>query len=162
MNREEHHAFVDWKYGLDEYGIMNLTPKQPERGERVRLHMNLNKKCFSVSRYFKPRNTWYVTNHTPRILLKDCEMRVSEAGRQRTVREGVRNVHAYVYGKFASMGEFVPDVELPVDFVDCRYNPFKHDSFYVPGDCPISRCRWFIGTEKYTKVLPEGEMYESV
>jgi hypothetical protein len=40
-----------------------------------------------------------VVGHAERIRLKDCKLKVSEAGRQRVLRERCKNVHAGVVGE---------------------------------------------------------------
>lgn len=52
--------------------------------------------------------------------------KVSEAGRQRVIREKRKNVHASVYGYFA--GECEMDTS---EMTEVTYNPYKLGSFIV-------------------------------
>lgn len=66
--------------------------------------------------------TGRVVAHTDRIVLADAEFRVSEAGRQRVLREQAKNVHAWISGR--------PVVsEGALGGVVVTYNPYRYDSF---------------------------------
>ena len=58
------------------------------------IYYNLRKKCLSV-RDGKSRK---VVGHIHRVWLADVDFKVSEAGRQRVLREKKKNVHAFVRG----------------------------------------------------------------
>lgn len=64
------------------------------------------------------------------VELSNPTFKVSEKGRQRVLRDNVRNVHAWVVGDWTSKGW---DVEgSPFDTADMRraiYDPWKGDSF---------------------------------
>lgn len=89
-------------------------------GERVDVYFNLHRKCFSV------RGTCdrIVIAHVDSFMLSDVAAIVSAAGKERVRRTGVKNVHAFLRGKW--MGEAV-DPPQPVDTL--RYNPFVLDGF---------------------------------
>jgi hypothetical protein len=98
-----------------------------------------------------------VVGHAERIRLKDCEFKVSEAGRQRVLRERCKNVHAGVVGEITCTQwidiryewneEHYPglwDAEYPEDEERYQqwvqeweagdadmitYNPYKYSSF---------------------------------
>lgn len=55
-----------------------------------RVYRNLHKKCYSVS------YNGIVIMHTTRIIADNATLFVSEAGRQRVLATGHKNVHAYV------------------------------------------------------------------
>jgi hypothetical protein len=61
------------------------------------IYWNFHKKVFSVK--FKGR----VIAHATHILAEDAEFRVSEAGRQRVLTEGCKNVHAYIVCDLAKL-----------------------------------------------------------
>ena len=93
----------------------------------VEVYKNLNSDCFSV------RQGGIVRFHTHSICLKDVEYKVSEAGRQRVLREKRKNVHAVVKGTIVHSREvWFEKLPFPMDWV--TYNPYKNDSFYVVGD----------------------------
>lgn len=95
------------------------------------IYWNLHKDCWSVKYRGK------VIKHTECLTAFGVEYRVSEKGRERVLREGRKNVHAYVVADeilyyFADEG-----VE---DFGNATYNPYKGPHFVdVNGKYPIWR-----------------------
>jgi len=88
----------------------------------IRAYFNLHKKLFSIQE--KVNGRWKVTRHVNFLALKDVKFKVSEAGRQRVLREGRKNVHAYVYGEEL--------IKYEIDshgYMDLYYDPYKYDSF---------------------------------
>lgn len=89
---------------------------------KVFCYFNLHKKTFSI-KALEGANKGKVVMHSDFVRLKDCAFKVSEAGRQRVIREKRKNVHAGVVGELVStdrgfiVGEFV------------TYNPYKYDCF---------------------------------
>ena len=88
---------------------------------KVKCYRNLNKKCFSVV----DRKTGRVFRHQFHVVLKDARFRVSECGRQRVLRTGHKNVHAYVYGTLLETNFCFPDIQPR----EARYNPKTTDKF---------------------------------
>lgn len=66
---------------------------------KVFVYFNLKKKVWSVMSMEGPRKG-HVIAHRESVALKDCQFRVSEAGRQRVLREKRKNVHAGVLGQW--------------------------------------------------------------
>ncbi len=95
---------------------MYQTDTKGLEGSRVRVYYNLRKKCFSIK--FKG----LVKAHVDSVNLTDVKFIVSEAGRQRVLREKQKNVHAYVEGVV---------VAEPVTHGGrlITYNPYFVDSF---------------------------------
>ena len=64
------------------------------------------------------------------VVIADCEFKVSEAGRQRCLREGVRNVHAWVVGveETRVKGMHVCP-HAPAGWRTALYSPFKGSTF---------------------------------
>tara|TARA_R100001230_G_C5540709_1_gene71509 strand:+ start:101 stop:532 length:432 start_codon:yes stop_codon:yes gene_type:complete len=93
----------------------------------VEVYKNLNRDCFSV------RQGRIVRFHTKIICLKDVTYKVSEAGRQRVLKEKRKNVHAFVVGTICHSEEVWKE-KLPFPAAWVSYNPYKNDSFYVVGD----------------------------
>lgn len=72
---------------------------------KIYAYRNLNQKCWSI------KYRGLVVAHTPTAFMWDVEFVVNEAGRQRVIREGVKNVHAYVACELDDI--FLPsDVEI--------------------------------------------------
>jgi hypothetical protein len=87
-------------------------------GQKVFVYFNLHKKLFSVRDHI----TGLVVGHTDMIALENVTFKVSEAGRQRVLREKRKNIHAGVMGT-------VKDLPVPQPEWDAYYNPYKYDSF---------------------------------
>ena len=90
------------------------------KGRRVEVYFNLHKHVFSL-RCAKTKlvlahcNDWFV--------LQDVKFKVSEAGRQRVLREKKKNVHAYVQGTIGNL-----HVEASSSHT-VTYNPYRFESF---------------------------------
>lgn len=85
---------------------------------KVRVYYNLHKGCLSVQG--RTKKGWRVWKHTTEIMLKDVTFSVSQAGRERVIREGRKNVHAFVVGTL---------VDTCSTSVRVTYNPYLYDSF---------------------------------
>ena len=59
---------------------------------KVEIYYNLHKNVFSV------RHKGRVIQHTSMAVIKDAEYVVRPAGRAKVLREGKKNVHAFVRG----------------------------------------------------------------
>ena len=98
---------------------------------RVFVYFNLHKKCFSI-KALEGDQKGRVVAHSNTVLLEGCKFKVSEAGRQRVLREKRKNVHAGVTGvwingdRVESHYEFLSMVGRQV-----TYNPYKYSSFVI-------------------------------
>ena len=101
----------------------------------VHVYRNLTKGLWSI------RSGGRVVAHRHRVTLESCIMRVREGGRQRVLREGHRNVHAWIEG--------VPTEDvLDEGLVEISYNPFLAPTFTVRPDFePIHTARLVVLTE---------------
>jgi hypothetical protein len=97
------------------FGSVSLLAMQ-----KLRVYYNLHKHCLSVQG--KVNGTWKVIAHVDEISLSDVKFKVSEAGRQRVIREKRKNVHAIVEG-------FLNEKTLDCSHV-VSYNPYKAGHFY--------------------------------
>jgi len=91
-------------------------------GRRVRIYRNLRRHCYSVQLGGK------VVAHCRRVFVRDAVFKVSEAGRQRVLRESRKNVHAWVIGTITRRqvaGGFLPEQVF--------YNPFLYSTFVHEG-----------------------------
>ncbi len=64
---------------------------------RVFVYFNLHRKCWSVKALEGPARGRVVA-HASAVALLGCSFKVSEAGRQRVIREQRKNVHAGIVG----------------------------------------------------------------
>jgi hypothetical protein len=95
---------------------------------RVQVYWNTHTRNFSV----RDAHTGLVINHVDAITLQDAIFHVSEAGRQRVLRDGHKNVHAWVEGVQA------PDIEPRGRKVS--YNPRKAAYFFeIETGAPVER-----------------------
>jgi len=99
---------------------------------KVFVYFNLHKKCFSV-KALDGENKGKVVQHTDNVVLLLPEFKVSEAGRQRVLREKRKNVHAGVAGWLD-----VFDCPMNKDYyTQVRYNPYKYYSFVTNDETPV-------------------------
>lgn len=87
--------------------------------------------------------------YTSMIALSGCEFRVSEAGRQRCIREGVRNVHAWVVGVEGQRASGMAAQARPEGFRQALYDPWKGGTF-VDADTlePVLSARYVVMSGK--------------
>lgn len=100
---------------------------------KVRVYRNLNKKCLSVQSWVEGKG-WRVTDHVQKIFLDDASFQVSQAGRNRVLKQQKKNVHAFIIGKRVDAPK-----KNPVELV--KYNPYHSPNFYYvanPNRFPIS------------------------
>ena len=100
---------------------------------RVFVYFNLHKKCFSI-KALEGAMKGKVIAHRDTVVLENCKFKVSEAGRQRVLREKRKNVHAGVSGTWINYCTNRADNQF--DFISIvgrqvTYNPYKYESFVV-------------------------------
>jgi hypothetical protein len=107
---------------------------------KVMAYWNLHKGMWSVKALEGP-DKGRVIMRTEQVLLTDVESKVSEAGRQRVLRERKKNVHAGMVGqlvertdhRWEDFSNAVQQVGLQV-----TYNPYKYTTFvYKNGEVPF-------------------------
>ena len=89
---------------------------------RVEVYFNLHKHVFSV----RQCSTGRVILHTDKVHIRDPQFVVRKSGRDRVLREGKKNVHAFVRGDITVFNDFDPDY---LDYTLVSYNPYKFDTF---------------------------------
>ena len=87
-------------------------------GQKVFVYRNLHQKCFSV----KDLETGLVIAHVDFVSLTDCQLKVSESGRQRVLMEKQKNVHAGVVGTWVKPSRRKLTTSV-------FYNPYKYKTF---------------------------------
>lgn len=65
----------------------------------------------------------------PIIIMRNAQLKVSEAGRQRVLREKRKNVHAGVVGSVITRRDLPPDSK----WTHARYNPYLMEKFQIEG-----------------------------
>ena len=89
---------------------------------RVEVYFNLHKHVFSV----RQCSTGRVILHTDKVHIRDPQFVVRKSGRERVLREGKKNVHAFVRGEIVHFDDFNPDY---LNYSLVSYNPYKFDTF---------------------------------
>lgn len=97
---------------------------------RVFIYWNLNRKCWSIKALQGP-DKGRVIAHAYAFQVDNATFRVSEAGRQRVLREQRKNVHAGVVGDLWEYTSAAQPAEIPIypDGAAVTYNPYKYASF---------------------------------
>ena len=103
------------------------------------IYFNLHKRCWSLkanqslqateSGLFGASVKGRVTGHADTILATDVTTKISEAGRQRVIREKRKNVHAGIIGKYVLAGPSKKFVTTELTRT-LSYNPYKRGDFY--------------------------------
>ena len=127
---------------------------------KVFCYFNLHKKLFSI----RNQKTRLVEGHSNLVALSNCKFKVSEAGRQRVLREKRKNVHAGVEGTFLGtsimlMGE--PIYDLEEDFVELTYNPYKYGTFVVKStEVPVYSAKLVVLKDKQVFAMAPCSLME--
>jgi len=98
----------------------------PVNTMKVFVYYNLRKKCFSV-KALEGADKGRVVKHASSVILTNVTFKVSEAGRQRVLRDKQKNVHAGAQGTLCS-------TDIPFAWVTARprsatYNPYDNKTF---------------------------------
>lgn len=107
---------------------------------KVFVYFNLHRKCFSV-KALEGAKKGRVVAHVNDAIVYNPTFKVSEAGRQRVLRERKKNVHAGVVGQWYE-GEF--NAKRCAELMEytgraVTYNPYRFDSFvYKNTETPIN------------------------
>lgn len=109
----------------------------------IEVYRNLTKKCWSL----RDSKTRLVIAHRDSLWLRDCTFKVSEAGRQRVLREKRKNVHAFV------KGELILDREFHDRMTNVRYNPYEGPNFTMYDG------KQAVGYSLYVYFSEDGKIY---
>lgn len=90
-------------------------------GKKVRIYWNLHRKVWSVQDYKTKR----VISYCYFIKLSSVEFKVSQAGRERVLKEKKKNVHAYAIGTIEDYKPFLKKDKVQ----GVTYNPYKYALF---------------------------------
>lgn len=106
------------------------------KGQMVKVYFNLHKKMFSI----KDVKTGLVVGHSDQVTLTDAVFKVSQAGRERVLREKKKNVHAFVIGSLESLSNFNMDTLInDFDMSPAYYNPYKTETFIDSEGNPLHK-----------------------
>jgi len=94
---------------------------------KVFVYFNLHKKLWSVKALEGPQKGRVIAR-TFHVALRDVQPRVSQAGRERVLREKRKNVHAGLVGQMTDWK--LPKYDRLVPETEITYNPYKSGNFY--------------------------------
>ncbi len=108
--------------------IRSYKGRTVDPNRRVEVYRNVNKRD---GVWYSVRQDGKVIGHTKAIHLKECYFVVHEAGRQRVIKTGRKNVHAYV------LGYVTQPRQSKYDLGPARagmYKPYESGRFQVMAD----------------------------
>ena len=92
---------------------------------KVQVYFNLHRKLWSI-KALEGINKNKVIGHAETVSLVDVIPKVSEAGRQRVLKEKSKNVHAGLVGQLLQTDTVLKDFK---DFKEITYNPYRYNTF---------------------------------
>jgi len=95
---------------------------------KVFCYFNLHKQVWSV-RAMEGPSKGLVIAHREYVSLLDVTAKISEAGRQRVIREGKKNVHAGLVGLWNDETITPQQLGAYVGSYQIHYNPYKYKTF---------------------------------
>lgn len=107
---------------------------------RVRVYWNLTRKCWSVLDSSTKR---LIGHHRGVLWLAACAFPVSQAGRERVLRERRKNVHAFVEGVIMAPHPtqgYTAEAALGTPDTTVSYNPYKAGYFTRADGGAITGC----------------------
>ena len=96
----------------------------------IKVYFNLHKRCLSIQE--KVNGAWRVARYAEQCIVKNAKFKVSEAGRQRVLKEQRKNVHAVIVGE-----ELNQITYSKVPKASVTYNPYKAKTFVDECNDPI-------------------------
>lgn len=129
---------------------------------RVSAYRNLNKPGVVYS--LLDAKTGRVAGYAEDVILENVKFVVSEAGRQRVLREKRKGVHAYARGEVLSADE--PDTAkiartlgAKSDWESLRYNPYLFETFVRAADeAPVFEAKYArLNKDGLVAILPPGQ-----
>jgi hypothetical protein len=105
---------------------------------KVFVYFNLHKRVFSV-KALEGKDKGRVIGHRTMLAIDSPTFKVSEAGRQRVIREKRKNVHAGVVGFLTSPYDWTKEEVL---WTPVLYNPYVFSSFVTMLGKPVHNARF--------------------
>lgn len=118
-------------------------------GQTVRIYRNLNNGTMSIQ--IKGPKSWKVAGHITNAVVQDVAFRVSDAGRQRVLRDQRKNVHAWGQGILIGKAS---EVYCPIAL---GYDPYNDENF-IDKDTRriITRADWLVVRDNIVYVSPDA------
>ena len=105
---------------------------------KVFVYFNLHKRVFSV-KALEGSEKGRVIGHRTSLAIYSPTFKVSEAGRQRVVRERRKNVHAGVVGFLTAPYDWTKEL---VEWTPVLYNPYVFSSFVTMLGKPVHKSQF--------------------
>jgi len=105
---------------------------------KVFVYFNLHKRVFSV-KALEGAEKGRVIGHRTSLAIYSPVFKVSEAGRQRVVRERRKNVHAGVVGFLTAPYDWTKEL---VEWTPVLYNPYVFSSFVTMLGKPVHKSQF--------------------
>lgn len=119
-------------------------------GQTIRIYRNLNNGTMSVQA--KDGKSWKVVGHVTEAIVSNVSFKIQEGGRQRTIREQCKNVHAWGQGILEAQSD--PDIYAPIAL---GYNPYTDSTFVQRGtENVITQCRYLVVRNNLVFVSPDA------
>lgn len=107
-------------------------------GMKVFVYFNVRLRLFSI-KALEGESRGRVVHHASTVEVLDATFKVSEAGRQRVLKEKRKNVHAGIVGTLGYFGH--EPLEHTQDALVFTYNPYKMSTFCTADGTPVHRGR---------------------
>ena len=123
---------------------------------RYETYFNLHRKCLS----YRSMTRGGRVQHADVLEFNDPEFVVQPAGREKVLREGKKNVHAFVRGELLGMWDEqspAPESYQPIGigWREVKYNPYKYQSFvWADTEVPVARAQRAVLFGKHIWALP--------
>jgi hypothetical protein len=130
--------------------------------KNARIYWNLNRDCVSIQTQCPATKKYKVIGYARSVLMANVSFVVSESGRQRAIRDGQRNVHAFAVGTLVAADWIENKTALPIDWNGAAvyaekhtrrisYNPFRGPDFTIDG-LPVAKVpSMYLTGDKQTK-----------
>ena len=105
---------------------------------KVFVYFNLHKRVFSV-KALEGAQKGRVIGHRTSLAIYSPTFKVSEAGRQRVIREKRKNVHAGVVGFLTAPYDWTKEL---VEWTPVLYNPYVFSSFVTMLGKPVHKSQF--------------------
>ena len=94
--------------------------------KHYKIYRNLHKNCFSVLKYNPEKKGYRLYAHIDEAILYGVKTKVSEAGRNRVIKEKAKNVHAFIFAESFVITESESIESYPDELY---YNPYTTEQF---------------------------------
>lgn len=113
-----------------------------KQGMKVFVYRNLHKGCYSI-RALEGEHKGKVVGWNNSVLLSNATQKVSEAGRQRVLRDKQKNVHTGIVGNYCEQLH-----SIKAEGKEIYYNPYKVEKFVYKGTLDVfERAAWCLLTD---------------